>query len=64
VALEPLIQGAGHENGRRAGTESALLIAAFGEACELAKDLSAVAYARCAIACGTDCTKRSVIGSC
>jgi cysteine desulfurase len=42
VALEPLIHGAGHENGRRAGTESALLTAALGEACELAKDLFAM----------------------
>jgi len=38
--LEPLIHGAGHEHGRRAGTESALLAAALGEACELARDLS------------------------
>jgi cysteine desulfurase len=34
--LEPLIHGAGHEDGRRAGTESALLAAALGEACALA----------------------------
>jgi cysteine desulfurase len=33
--LEPLIHGAGHEGGRRAGTESALLAAALGEACRL-----------------------------
>jgi cysteine desulfurase len=38
--LEPLIHGAGHELGRRAGTESALLTAALGKACELAGDLS------------------------
>jgi cysteine desulfurase len=38
-ALEPLIHGAGHEDGRRAGTESALLAAALGEACALATDL-------------------------
>jgi cysteine desulfurase len=38
--LEPLIHGAGHEQGRRAGTESALLAAALGEACVLARDLS------------------------
>ena len=38
--LEPLIHGADHELGRRAGTESALLTAALGEACELAGDLS------------------------
>ena len=41
--LEPLIHGAGHEGGRRAGTESALLTAALGEACELARDLSDMA---------------------
>ena len=40
VTLEPLIHGAGHENGRRAGTESALLAVGLGEACELARDLS------------------------
>ncbi len=39
VTLEPLIHGAGHEAGRRAGTESVLLAAALGEACELAADL-------------------------
>ena len=36
--LEPLVHGAGHEQGRRAGTESALLAAALGEACRLAAD--------------------------
>lgn len=40
VALEPLIHGAGHEGGRRAGTESALLAVGLGKACELARDLS------------------------
>ena len=39
VTLEPLIHGAGHESGRRAGTESVLLAAALGQACELAADL-------------------------
>jgi cysteine desulfurase len=39
VTLEPLIHGAGHEAGRRAGTESVLLAAALGAACELAADL-------------------------
>ncbi len=43
VTLEPLIHGAGHEMGRRAGTESVLLAAALGEACELASDLSGAA---------------------
>ena len=37
--LEPLIHGAGHEGGRRAGTESALLTVGLGTACELARDL-------------------------
>ena len=41
--LEPLIHGAGHELGRRAGTESTLLAAALGAACELASDLSGMA---------------------
>jgi cysteine desulfurase len=38
TALEPLIHGAGHEGGRRAGTESPLLAAALGRACALAGD--------------------------
>jgi cysteine desulfurase len=37
--LESLIHGAGHESGRRAGTESALLASALGAACALAQDL-------------------------
>ena len=40
VELEPLIHGAGHEGGRRAGTESALLAVGLGEACKLARDLA------------------------
>jgi cysteine desulfurase len=39
VRLEPLIHGAGHESGRRAGTESALLAVGLGKACDLARDL-------------------------
>jgi cysteine desulfurase len=35
--LVPLVQGAGHEGGRRAGTESALLAVGLGAACELAR---------------------------
>jgi cysteine desulfurase len=38
--LEPLIHGAGHERGRRAGTESALLAVGLGAACALAHDLA------------------------
>lgn len=36
IELEPLLHGAGHEAGRRAGTENVLQIAALGAACELA----------------------------
>jgi cysteine desulfurase len=37
VEIEPLIHGAGHEFGRRAGTENVLFAVALGEACALAK---------------------------
>jgi cysteine desulfurase len=37
LALEPLIHGAGHESGRRAGTENVPYIVALGEACRVAK---------------------------
>lgn len=37
VHLEPLIHGAGHESGRRAGTENLVLDVALGKACELAR---------------------------
>lgn len=37
ISLEPLIHGAGHENGRRAGTENVISIVALGKACELAE---------------------------
>jgi cysteine desulfurase len=36
VQLEPLMHGAGHESGRRAGTENVLLDVGLGAACELA----------------------------
>lgn len=42
IELEPLIHGASHESGRRAGTESVLLTTALGKACELASDLSGI----------------------
>ncbi len=38
-AFEPLMHGAGHENGRRAGTEAVAMIVGLGVACELAKSL-------------------------
>ncbi|WP_160725786.1 cysteine desulfurase family protein [Bacillus sp. USDA818B3_A] len=37
IELEPLIHGAGHEFGLRAGTENTLLAVGLGKACELAK---------------------------
>jgi cysteine desulfurase len=37
VKLEPLIHGAGHEGGRRAGTENVPYLVALGVACELAR---------------------------
>ncbi len=37
--LEPLIHGAGHESGRRAGTENILLDVGLGAACRLAESL-------------------------
>jgi cysteine desulfurase len=44
--LEPLIHGAGHEGGRRAGTESAMLAAALGTACAVAGNLGSMETAR------------------
>src|SRR4030067_1380019 len=35
--IEPLVHGAGHEAGRRAGTENVLLVVGLGKACEMAK---------------------------
>lgn len=37
VKLEPFIHGAGHEGGRRAGTENVPYVVALGTACELAR---------------------------
>src|SRR5712692_1547614 len=37
VALEPLIHGAGHESGRRAGTENVIFAVGLGKACEVAQ---------------------------
>ncbi|MBB6444390.1 cysteine desulfurase family protein [Bacillus benzoevorans] len=37
MEIEPLIHGAGHEGGRRAGTENVLLVVGLGEACEVAR---------------------------
>ncbi len=38
VEIMPQIRGAGHERGRRAGTENVLLAVGLGMACELAQD--------------------------
>ncbi|MDP2233217.1 MAG: aminotransferase class V-fold PLP-dependent enzyme, partial [Actinomycetota bacterium] len=40
VTLEPLMHGAGHEGGRRAGTENVLLEIGLGTAAELAQNLA------------------------
>ena len=37
LEIEPLMHGAGHEGGRRAGTENVLLAAGLGAACRLAR---------------------------
>jgi cysteine desulfurase len=37
IQLEPLIHGAGHEFGLRAGTENTLLAVGLGKACEIAQ---------------------------
>jgi cysteine desulfurase len=46
ASIEPLIHGAGHEGGRRAGTESALLTVGLGAACELVGDSEAMERVR------------------
>jgi cysteine desulfurase len=38
IELEPLIHGAGHEYGLRAGTENTLLAVGLGKACEIARN--------------------------
>ena len=38
VTLDPILHGAGHEAGRRAGTENVLQIVGLGAACERAED--------------------------
>jgi len=37
TTIEPFVHGAGHESGRRAGTENVLLAVALGAACEAAR---------------------------
>lgn len=39
ITIEPLIHGAGHESGRRAGTENVIFEAGLGKACEIADAL-------------------------
>jgi cysteine desulfurase len=46
VEIDPLIHGAAHERGRRAGTESALLIGGIGQAAALAGDLDSMSEVR------------------
>ncbi len=46
VSLEPFIHGAGHETGRRAGTENVLLDVGLGAACELARSSKGMAQVK------------------
>jgi cysteine desulfurase len=46
LSIEPLIHGAGHEGGRRAGTESAMLAVGLGKACEIARNPAPLDWAR------------------
>ena len=46
VKLEPLIHGAGHEGGRRAGTENVPYIVGLGTACEIARQTLPAATTR------------------
>ena len=46
VQVEPLIHGAGHEGGRRAGTENVAGVAGLGEACRIAGENLAETSAR------------------
>lgn len=39
IEIESFVHGAGHENGKRAGTENVLFVVGLGKACELAKQL-------------------------
>ena len=38
IEIEPLIHGAGHESGKRAGTENVVFEAGLGKACEIAEE--------------------------
>jgi len=44
--IEPFVHGAGHEAGRRAGTENVLLDVALGAACELAREWLGMPFVR------------------
>jgi cysteine desulfurase len=44
TTLSPLIHGAAHESGRRAGTESVLLATGLGEACHVAREWVGMPY--------------------
>ena len=46
LEIEPLIHGAGHEGGRRAGSESALVAVGLGKACQIAKSSIGMPEAR------------------
>ena len=56
VNLEPLIHGAGHESGRRAGTENVPYIVGLGKAAEIAANRFPPRPRSCS-ASATGCTR-------
>ena len=58
VQLEPLIHGAGHESGRRAGTENVPYIVGLGKAAEIAREVAAGGDREAAAAPRPACTTK------
>ena len=60
VKLEPLLHGAGHEGGRRAGTENVPYAVGLGAACRIARAARCPRQPSrcrgCGIGCGSGCT--------
>jgi cysteine desulfurase len=65
IELEPLLHGAGHEAGRRAGTENILEIVGLGAACELAHAwIDEGSSWTCGTTCGVRSKHRSAMSWC